>query len=168
MDGEALQAHHDAEVYFGDGRVAAVEVTAPPSARELKKQAIAESRGESHVLGGTVASDFDLGQTSEWLSTQLREPWAVANIKKLKSSGHADLHLVLYLPGSEGLGVGLSIMDATCLPNEPLEISPLTDLWVLGSAGAVLRYSTATGWSTSVVEVTDDDVQRYRSLRGSS
>lgn len=151
-DADGTPRSVDGRWTYSDGRRAALEVTAPEASKEIGERIRAEQSGERVFLNGTV----QLGNLSSQISSILAEPWAAANVAKLRAAGTDETHLYLW-----GLGKRDDFLFATIadlLPSMPLHLPDgLTDLWldawVFRAEGpmrnvTVVHYSDARGWST--------------------
>lgn len=150
-----------------EDRVGVVEVTGPPAEEEMRNFAIAEHIGTQWMESGSA--NAYLGTLHKHLSDELAEPWAVANLDKLRRVDAHERHLYLIgrtVPVQEYYA---RLSDA--YESGPMEeIGPLvlpegiTDVWFAGrgARGAsklepvtqwVARYSRIAGWSTHSVTI---------------
>ncbi|QUB99632.1 hypothetical protein [Cellulosimicrobium cellulans] len=147
--------------------VGIIEVTGPPAEVEMRDYAIASRRGEPYMEVGS--GDAHLGTLAEYLSAQLEEPWAVANIDKLRRTEADERHLYLigrtfqvqeyYARLSDTYTGGpIENINRLAIPDE------ITAIWYPGRAtrGAtrdsptiqwIARFDRSAGWSTHKVEI---------------
>jgi hypothetical protein len=165
VDGDA-PGHFDAEIVYGDGRVAALEVTAPPSHEELSRLARERREGKLPLQTGVREWRPNLELLPAWVSERLNQDWAQPNVEKLVRSGLSERHLALHLYDTDGLGLRIEIMDAESPPcEEPRVPEGLTDLWIFGMNERVVRWSRNAGWSLhQAPPLTKEDKARLRAL----
>ena len=150
-----------------EGSVGVVEVTGPPAEAEMRAFAIAERTGTQWMESGST--NAYLGTLHKHLSDELTEPWAVANLDKLRRVDAHERHL--YLIGRTVLVQEYYARLSDTYESGPMEkIGPLilpegiTDVWFAGrgARGAtklegvtqwVARYNRKSGWSTHSVTI---------------
>lgn len=150
----------------GDG-VGVVEVTGPPAETAMRNYANAIRVGERWLECGSSAAH--LGVLAEHLSDELKQPWAAANIDKLKRVDARERHLYLIgrtIPDQEYYARLSDTYDLGPMESIAPLVLPdgISDVWFSGrgASGAtkldpftqwVARYNQSTGWSKCAVTI---------------
>ncbi|WP_169165211.1 hypothetical protein [Cellulomonas taurus] len=155
-----------------DGRSGVVEITGPPAEEQMRAFATAERKGEQSLETGSVERHHN--RLAEYLSLQLAEPWAAANVAKLNAVDADERHLFLvartvydheyYARLSDTYENGpVERINALALPEG------ISDVWFEGRAARgftkldpmtvrVARYNRLAGWSTRDVTLEEQQL----------
>lgn len=148
-------------------RIGVVEITGPPAEVEMRDFAIAERAGTQWVESGS--EEAHLGALHKYLSDELAEPWAVANLDKLRRVDAHERHLYL-------IGRTVPVQEFYARLSDTYESGPMEEIGPLvlpegitdvrfagrGVRGAtklepitqwVARYNRIVGWSTHLVTI---------------